>query len=68
MKQYRVTTKFETRYPRETFSKVEYTNDFNAALGAYIVYIQNPETVFCTVDVTNDKQQSLKIIAAFNTK
>ena len=68
MKQYRVTTKFETRYPREVFNKVEYTTDFEAALGAYIIYIQDPETVFCTVDVTDETLQSLKIIAAFNTK
>jgi hypothetical protein len=68
MKQYRVTTKFEIRYPHEIINKVEYTNDFEAALNAYIIRIQDPETIFCTIDVTDETLQSLKIIAAFNTK
>ena len=46
MKTYRVTTKFVTMYTKEEYNKVEYTTDFQAALGAYIVYIENPETVF----------------------
>lgn len=67
-KKYRVTTKFEIRYPHEIISKVEYTNDFQAALGAYIIYIQDPETIFCTLDIAGKNNESLKIIAAFNTK
>ena len=68
MNKYRVTTKFETLYTHETESKVEYTSDFQAALGAYIIYIQNPETVFCSIDVVGANNSCKKIIAAFNTK
>ena len=68
MKTYRVTTKFVTLYPKEEYNKVEYTNDFHAALGAYIVYIENPETVFCSVDLVGKNNTCKKIIAAFNAE
>ena len=68
MKTYRVTTKFVTMYTKEEETKVEYTDDFHAALGAYIVYIENPETVFCTIDKTGKNGSVGKIIAAFNAQ
>lgn len=68
MKTYRVTTKFVTMYTKEEYNKVEYTNDFHAALGAYIVYIENPETVFCSVDLVGKNNTCKKIIAAFNAE
>ena len=68
MKNYRVTTKFVALYTKEESTKVEYTTDFHAALGAYIVYIENPETVFCSVDLVGKNNSCKKIIAAFNAE
>ena len=68
MKTYRVTTKFVAMYTKEEETKVEYTDDFHAALGAYITYIENPETVFCTLDKTDKNGGVGKIIAAFNAQ
>lgn len=68
MKKYRVTTKFETLYTHELESKVEYTDDFQAALGAYIIYIENPECIFSCVDLVGKGGTSKKIIAAFNPR
>lgn len=65
---YRVTTKFVTMYTKEEEIKIEYTNDFQAALGAYIIYIENPETVFCTLDLVGRGNTVQKIIAAFNAE
>lgn len=68
MKKFRVTTKFVAMYTKEEETKVEYTDDFHAALGAYITYIENPETVFCTLDKTDKNGGVGKIIAAFNAQ
>lgn len=68
MNKYRVTTKFVTMYTKEEEVKVEYTNDFHAALGAYIIYIENPETIFCTLDIVGENNTSKKIVAAFNVQ
>ena len=68
MKKYRITVKFITLYTKEESTKVEYTDDFHAALGAYIVYIENPETVFCTLDKVGENGTVGKIIAAFNAQ
>ena len=68
MKKFRDTTKFVAMYTKEEETKVEYTDDFHAALGAYITYIENPETVFCTLDKTDKNGGVGKIIAAFNTQ
>lgn len=62
---YRITVKFVTIYTHEEYNKVEYTNDFKQALGAYIIYIENPETVFCTVDVIGRNNSCKKIVAAY---
>ena len=66
MKKYRVTTKFITLYTKEEETKVEYTTDFRQALGAYITYIENPETVFCSIDIVGKNNTCKKIVAAFN--
>ena len=68
MNQYRITTKFVTMYTKEEETKVEYTNSFQNALGAYIIYIENPETVFCTLDRVGKNGDVGKIIAAFNAQ
>lgn len=65
-KKYCITTRFEVLYPREVLNKAEYTNDFQAALGAYIIYIQNPEVKFCTLSIIGADGLPKKIIAAFN--
>ena len=66
--QYRITTKFVTMYTKEEEVKIEYTDDFQAALGAYVIYIENPETVFCTLDLVGKNSTIGKIIAAFNAQ
>lgn len=63
---YRVTACFETIYTHETETKVEITDDYSAAIGAYIIYIENPETRFCSVDIVGAHNEPKKIIAAFN--
>lgn len=68
MNKYRITTKFVAMYTKEEEIKVEYTDDFRAALGAYIIYIENPETVFCTLDKVGKNNSVEKIIAAFKAQ
>ena len=68
MKQYRVVTKFEIRYPHEIINKTEETDDFSAALNTYIIRIQDPETIYCCLHTVNKSGMIDKIIAAFNTK
>ena len=68
MKKYRITTKVVTLYTKEEESKIEYTDNFHAALGAYITYIENPETVFCTLDKVGKNGMIDKIIAAFKAE
>ena len=65
---YRITTRFETLYTHEIETKVERTNDLQAALGAYIIYIENPEVVFSCIDRIGDNDQVGKIIAAYNPR
>ena len=68
MKKYRVTTKFVTMYTKEEEIKIEYTDNFRAALGAYVTYIENPETVFCTIDIIGKNKECKKIIALFQVE
>ena len=68
MNEYRITTKFVTMYTKEEYNKVECTTDFQAALGAYVTYIQNSEVVFCAIDVVGKNGTSKKIIAAFDVQ
>jgi hypothetical protein len=68
MKKYSITTKFVTMYTKKEEVKVEYTNDFEAALGAYIIYIENPEVVFCTLALLNENDTIRDIVAAFNSQ
>ena len=67
---YRVVTKFETLYTKETEVKIEYTTDFKSALNAYIIYIEHPEVVFCTIEQLGPGSSEYvhKIIAAFNVQ
>ena len=66
MKQYRITTVFETLYTHETETKIEITNDFSAALSCYIIRIENPETTFCSIDIMGENNSVKAIVAAFN--
>lgn len=68
MKKYRVVTKYEVYYPRETVAKVEYVDDFQTALNFYVHNIQNPETIFCAIDIVGKKGESVKLIAMFSIK
>ena len=67
MKQYRISTVFETLYTHEKETKIEITRDFQAALNCYIIRIENPEVTFCSIDVMGENESVGKIIAAFNS-
>lgn len=67
MKQYRITTTFETLYTHERETKIEITDNFSAALNCYILRIENPETIFCSIDVMEENDAVGKIVAAYNT-
>lgn len=68
MKKYRVVTHFEEQYTHEVHIKTERTTDLKAAIGAYIIYIEHPEVVFCSVDIPDDNDMPKKIIALFSIK
>lgn len=62
---YRVTAKFVTIYTKEEETKIEYTDDFRGALGAFEIYMENPETVFCSIDIPDTHNLVKKIVAAY---
>ena len=65
-KMYRVTIHFETIYTHEKEQKIEYIDSRDQALRAFTIYMENPETRFCSVDIVYKINDIVhKIIACY---
>ena len=49
MKKYKVTVHFEDAYTKEYLLRTEVTEDRAAAINAFTIYIEHPDTTFCNV-------------------
>lgn len=52
MKKYCVCVKFVTLYTGEEENRVDFTDSREGALGAFALYLENPEVAFATVTDT----------------
>lgn len=51
MRRYRLAVSFEDKYTHEYSDKMEISNNREAMLSAFEIYIDNPETTFCNVTI-----------------
>lgn len=63
---FRVVTKYQSQYTKEVEYKTEYTPNCYAAVGAFKVYIEDPDCVLCVVDKVDSMNKRVKLVAMYD--